>query len=453
MRILIDFLEILSRGQFDVDDQLSYFTATTNDIGSISSLRTFYESHGDLGGFGFRFIDILNNEPITDEFEHDIDSLKVNLNKEKVSNDKYFFFSINDFVAYLKTINPLDLSLPFSGHQVFFAIGDLDEEIKAKNINIVPLIDFDSDFEAIDNNQPIPSYIEIQQQIKFHCQALINPNVFYIDTTLTGVAKPIHKQLNKLLCLSLLATLTHEIFSSRIGDEVLIKGNKRIEIPLYNGAGLRINDRDYINKLLTIVSWVYERNDHDLRLRIFARQFDDKYANKDYVFLVAEQGAEALVRAQDAYFAVIAQRIEEFDKEYRTVLTEVSNYYDQILANINSFIRGTTRDFLASLFLLGVNWVKLIDTSESSVKLDLIAKLLPWYFIGSLILQLTGSWYGVCNQSKLLKKRIEEEHYFSSTIKSKLDKKRKKTLRLLILPSILLSLLYGIAALFLLRCI
>lgn len=153
----------------------------------------------------------------------------------------------------------------------------------------------------------------------------------------------------KALAVSLLLTLCQEYFSK---DKIVLRGKKRLEIPLYSKLSNQEVTKEQIEKLTETIEWCFAEHDESTRILLVVDRISLDINEGQCLLSSISLFSDALSEAKDRYKYVILERKKDYTKELSDLQKDISAIIDKISSAAFSFSSSLLRDLLALAFVL-----------------------------------------------------------------------------------------------------
>lgn len=347
---------------------------------SCENLLTFYIDEENVS-----FDEI--NDYFKDGCKWSINLNKLGLLYKSTDNiNQQFFFSKDEFLKWIKNINPFSPENPINNKKPLkIIVRELDDFFGGPNIIVCSerdTITFDSLYKF-----KLPTYKNISETI--HIISNDNIEINPLNHLITfGNTKNIYAKIflnNSAIVLS--SCLINEYYEN---DKIILRGIKRIQLKLYSNELNQDIDLEYILKLCEVVEWVY--NDKvETRLKLFIDRVTldidfDKSFKDELVYLIES----CFIQAKERYNFVIIERKDQYLKELRDLLKDIKSQSDLYSIKIRSLLSNLLRDVLAGFLLVGFSFftkVTEITKLKEEQLIEFVFKGFAIYFAVSAIIQ------------------------------------------------------------------
>ncbi|MCF6441053.1 hypothetical protein L1077_16575 [Pseudoalteromonas luteoviolacea] len=308
-----------------------------------------------------------------------------------VRESDMLFLDIDNFSEWSSDLSPLNmkglefdthvhlyvygLQAPFGGHKL--TVSNIEEVIHDQTPNSLQM----------PNEKQIRSVLHVISDKKI----FIDPSAFSLIWG--DFSQPAAQPFLRLNYQLLLLTLAQDICVKDDKINIIIRGTRRIEVPLVN-SGDKISQEDLTN-LSEAVRWVYEERSETRHKLLTDRLSIEADEEQSFKLIVKLHISDAHRQAKDSYGFVVLERSDAYHKELRDVIKDVRAQADLFAAKVRDLISTLLRDALAVLFLIGISLVgrfkgESIGKLVSQYEIQLFFKVLAIYFLVSIILQTLG---------------------------------------------------------------
>lgn len=201
------------------------------------------------------------------------------------------------------------------------------------------------------------------------------------------------KPLVRLSACVLAACLVQELKHTGDGYDAILRGTKRLLLPLYDDG--QEASADTLSLLTEAVCWVYEERP-ETRLRLVMDRLSIDIEQDQTLLAGAEKYlAVALQQARDSYTFVILDRKDAYHKEVRELMKDMKSQADLYATKVRDLVSSLTRDILSVLVFIGFSFIGKFDqrnihTLLESTELSLLVKFLAGYLVLSCVLQFSS---------------------------------------------------------------
>jgi hypothetical protein len=301
---------------------------------------------------------ILAEETLSDYFlvNEGANSTGVVLNKAKLVSDGVIFFLRP--ATYLEWVSGIDT---FSANSFFTNTSDKTRIIIVNGLEKEysgPLLKLLSTLAGVDANaavfddralDQIPAGKKIRERVFVLAENfVIDPKPYLLfNPDLSAPILPLVKASIE----SLAASLAQEIRSDK---SVTIRGLRRLDIPLALPGDLDDPELlEILEHLRECVSWIHEERS-DTRSKLITNRLSlDIDESESLVFGVKKYLKGALEDARERYSFVISEASDEFNKEKRSIQSEINKQLQTYGSKTRDLLASILRDTLAGLFLVG----------------------------------------------------------------------------------------------------
>jgi len=201
------------------------------------------------------------------------------------------------------------------------------------------------------------------------------------------------KPLVRLSACVIAACLVQELKSTGNSYEAMLRGTKRLSLPLCDEV--QPVSADTLIRLIEAVCWVYEERP-ETRLRLVMDRLSIDIEHGQTLLSGVEKYLEvALQQARDSYTFVILDRKDAYHKEVRELMKDMKSQADLYAAKVRDLVSALTRDVLGVLVFIGFSFVGKFDQKNlsqllESSELSLLVKFLAGYLVLSCALQFSS---------------------------------------------------------------
>lgn len=201
------------------------------------------------------------------------------------------------------------------------------------------------------------------------------------------------KPLVRLSACVLAACLVQELKHTGDGYDAILRGTKRLLLPLYDDG--QEASADTLSLLTEAVCWVYEERP-ETRLRLVMDRLSIDIEQDQTLLAGAEKYlAVALQQARDSYTFVILDRKDAYHKEVRELMKDMKSQADLYATKVRDLVSSLTRDILSVLVFIGFSFIGKFDqrnihTLLESTELSLLVKFLAGYLVLSCVFQFSS---------------------------------------------------------------
>lgn len=293
-----------------------------------------------------------------------------------------------DWCHYLLNLQPFS---PLIDGQVVITVAGIGCSFGGKFITVCD-IDADTPVTSNDSSKPyIPISDQVHRLIHVVADNTLKVDPCFFDLSWGDLDSPLAQPLKLLFVTHLAASLAQDIYVKKGELHAVLKGTKRLELPLLPIDGVCITP-EMIAHLSEAVSWVYEERAETRHRLVSDRLSIDIEPLQSLVEGALNNITDAVKQARDRYGFVIMERKDAYYKELRDLLKDVRAQADLYAAKVRDLVTSLQRDFLAMLVLLGftllpkINQVHTVLTSPP-FEIIVFFRILSGYFIVSFILQ------------------------------------------------------------------
>ena len=307
------------------------------------------------------------------------------LNINKISrletNEKTFFYDLNSFKKWSRSLNPFDSNNPLlSSYKITIIVNGFEESLLANNY----IICSDSKIPEFKYIEDIPDFNQINSTIHISSREnfTINPEKLFISEGLcTDTTAPFFIMSVKSLAVCL---------ASEIGNNetVILRGIRKIELPIFNN--ITALNTEILSQLKNSIKWVYDEKT-DLKIKLFLDRFTlDVDLQKDYVSEIIRLNKNCLEQAKERFSCITFERKDQFQKELRDLLKDLKTVSDLYSTKARALLSNLLRDVLAGLLLIGITILSKVENINSIGEnpiINLVFKSFSIYFILSILYQ------------------------------------------------------------------
>jgi hypothetical protein len=317
--------------------------------------------------------------------------------KARESESTFLFISLTGFYKWLERLDPFvkssEFDPDFSG-PVTFRVQGLKHSFGGPLLWVLPI---DAEPPEIGKSN-LPESSDVRGLIHINTDQAVNIYPSGFALTWGNIEAPEAQSLRYLSAMVLSACLVQEIKHIDGTIEIIIKGTKRIALPLTDST--ETPSAIFLGNLVEAVRWVYaEKPETRIKLLMDRLSIDIKL---DQTFLKSMEFFlnDAINQAKDSYDFVILDRKDAYYKELREIMKDMKSQADLFASKIRDLVSSLARDILGILFAIGFTFFGKFDPTKLnellvSTHLALFLKLLSGYLIFSFILQLSVHWTDV----------------------------------------------------------
>lgn len=306
------------------------------------------------------------------------------------------FFDNKSFESYVAETNPILANNNFQkaiiGKTVFL-VPKFGRTIFGDNVLITYSLDNITTIEQGSKSKwKFPEASDVKKQVHLLSDQPINiaPSLFTVNKILPAGKNEPFLRLN---ILTLAMCLVSEYYSL---NRVTLKGIKRVELPAEKDSDSIRYTLNFSNILTEVVGWVYEESVETRRQLLVDRLSLDIEDGDTLVGCLDSNLEEAFAQSKEQYVFVIADRKDEYFKEYRSLLQDLQKQASYYSEKIRSLLSNLLRDVTAAMVLISFTVLtKFLDVKEapSPKSQVIILKAIAAYFVVSLIIQSISSIY------------------------------------------------------------
>jgi len=321
-----------------------------------------------------------------DEFS----SWKINITNTELFQDEekkcqiHIFLNLKAVKKHFQDLNPLDYNFSFEvGKKYKILIPDLSTPLVSNKLIISGVEDFlvqhDGEQISIDVKKMLDN-IQFSPESKL----FLTPEFF----NYTNCPKELKVIFNRHLALQYTLSIVNKIVSE---NEICLIGRVQKNLQLTNNSESITVDK--LESIKSLSEWVYEAlvpTKQRLVADIVLLNLRD---GETLLSCLLRESKQCLTNAIDQFNYVLSDRRHDYFKELTAINSELSKQSDHYGAKIRSLITSISRDFLASIFLMGVtipirlSRIQTDDKVSSDNFLLYLIKVIGAYLIVSLILQ------------------------------------------------------------------
>jgi hypothetical protein len=355
----------------------------------------------------------------------------ININKiYKLDETKTtFFYSVDEFKKWSKTLNPFNTENPFNKYsKLKIVVRDIIDPIVGTNYIILNQ-NHSNVFNDYDDKLPIYDKILENVHILSKDKFELNPKNFIIESTINEMSLPFFH----MYIITMAASITSEIINE---NEVVLRGIRKIELKLINKSSLSITKK-FIEELRKTVEWIYEEKT-DLRLKLFLERITlDINLKNEYLNELVLINKSSFDQSKERYSFILFDRKDQHQKELRDLLKDLKTISDLYSTKARTVLSNLLRDVLAGFFLIAITMFSKIDNPEELIKkpiIILIFKGFSIYFIISIIYQTSMDWFDMNKTEKEFKywkntsREYLSEEEFNNHINNTITKRREGTI-------------------------
>jgi len=217
----------------------------------------------------------------------------------------------------------------------------------------------------------------------------INPRFF--DLSWGKLESPLAQPLKHVFVTHLAASLAHEVYFKNGELHAVLKGTKRLELPLLSAVCCNLTPA-MIAHLREAVSWIYDERAETRHRLVSDRLSIDISPQQSLVIGALNNISDAVKQARDRYGFVVMERKDAYYKELRDLLKDVRSQADLYAAKVRDLVTSLQRDVLAIMVLLGFTLLPKINQVHDSLiapsfEMVMFFRVLSGYFIISFVLQ------------------------------------------------------------------
>lgn len=301
------------------------------------------------------------------------------------------FFSENAFKIWAEKLCDFNKPLWAKDQSITVLLGTLKNAFGGEKLKIFPIEGFEPASEKTESVKNIPSTDDVHKIIHSH-GIMVSP--LSVSLSWGDLSQSEAKTFLKLYALHLAASLVNDLYfdSTKNQIQVVLRGIKRIEVPLYTQEAAVDVDEKHIELLADAVKWVYEEKQDTRHNLIVDRLSIEIVKGESLLDSILKHIEVALRQAKEKYVFVIEERKDAYYKELRDILKDVRTQADLYAAKIRELTNTLLRDLLALLILIGVGLIAKFDsntlaTIAVSPEAKLFFRVMSVYFIFSIALQ------------------------------------------------------------------
>lgn len=243
------------------------------------------------------------------------------------------------------------------------------------------------------------------------------------------ICEDIKNQMLMLCAASLCAAIVSEICDDQI--TVIIRGQKRVELKLYN-QGDKISP-ETITLLKLVFDWLYGEGVNHIAIKhklLLDRISLDLNTSSSLISQLKAILNDAFVQAKERYGYILLDRQDAYVKELRLALKEFKSQADLYVSKQRTLISNLMRDVLAGLLLVGftlfTKFTEIEKLKGHEGIINAIFKGLAAYFIISSLMQVVNDIIDMVLSNREL--RYWSNNMSSLWPKNELQLHRKKVL-------------------------
>lgn len=437
--IIFDILdEIIShKGGFveswgNLTINVGYYNELQTDIQKLSNELTNY--HYLLAPKINVETDSIDIEEIDDYSGSDFIIIINKLNLKRIDDyDIQFFYSIDYFEDWIKSINPLKVT---SYCKLKIIVYNLDTITGGPNLLITNNIN-----ESFDNNITLlPSNEIVAEHVVIPNNSNLCSNVNEYLTTFVEKRNPKNKYYS--YCLRNSAITLCSTFVNELNEQsVILQGVKRVKLALCNEeTQLSLK---FLLLLKEIIEWIYLDGDSakiDIKRKLFLDRvtldIDHEQPLLNELPIVANNAFE---QAKERYNFVMLERRDAYAKELTNLLKDLKAQSDLYSSKVRSLLGNLTRDVLAGILLIGFTMFTKFTEIEKLSRYENIINIifcgLAIYFTASAITQ------AIIDTSDLILSRVELNHWCKCTSEVIPKKELKNHIRKTLNPRIIVTII------------
>lgn len=255
----------------------------------------------------------------------------------------------------------------------------------------------------------------------------------------------------RLSAIVMSACLVQELRCIEGSYEVILKGTKRLSLPLFDSV--QIVSPATLDLLTKTVLWVYEEKAETRLGLVMDRLSIDIESGQSLLSGMERYLDAAFSQARDSYAFVILERKDAYHKEVRELMKDMKSQADLYAAKVRDLVNALSRDTLGMLVFIVFSFIAKFDKQNfssllESPELALLVKALSGYLVLSFVFQLFAHWRDVHLADKESETWLDVlQHYSSQADKKKrfIDpiKKRRRTFYVAL---IITAIAYGLLA-------
>lgn len=334
-----------------------------------------------------------------------------------------FFYNKESFSKWLSKLAPFSF-LEFD--RIKIVVNELKTKCIGPNIVIGNAEDINFSDINITAPEDIVSKIVIAPK-GFH----FNYSKLFVNNLKTEliICEDIKSQMLMLCAASLCAAIVSEICDDQI--TVIIRGQKRVELKLYN-QGDKISP-ETITLLKLVFDWLYGEGVNHIAIKhklLLDRISLDLNTSSSLISQLKAILNDAFVQAKERYGYILLDRQDAYVKELRLALKEFKSQADLYVSKQRTLISNLMRDVLAGLLLVGftlfTKFTEIEKLKEHEGIINAIFKGLAAYFIISSLMQVVNDIIDMVLSNREL--RYWSNNMSSLWPKNELQLHRKKVL-------------------------
>lgn len=242
----------------------------------------------------------------------------------------------------------------------------------------------------------LPNSAQVHRLIHVVSDQILKVDPSFFDLSWGDLGSPMAQPLKCVFVTHLAASLAQDIYLKNGQLHAVLRGTKRLELPLLPIEGDCISPIT-IAHLSEAVAWVYEERAETRHRLVSDRLSIDIVPLQSLTMGVLTNITDAVKQAKDRYGFVIMERKDAYYKELRDLLKDVRSQADLYATKVRDLVTSLQRDVLAMLVLLGftllpkINQVHAVLT-EPTFDMVVFFRILSGYFIVSFLLQSISHW-------------------------------------------------------------
>lgn len=301
------------------------------------------------------------------------------------------FFTTKGYVDWCQTLLNLQPISPYIENPVVISVAGIGCSFGGKFITVcdpakdLPEISQDTEKPYLPSSENVHCLIHVVSDRTLK----IDPRFF--DLSWGELESSLAQPLKSVFVTHLAASLAQDIFLRQGELYAVLKGTKRLELPLL-AVGHDSFSAAMIAQLREAVAWIYDERAETRHRLVSDRLSIDISPGQPLVVGALNNISDAVKQARDRYGFVVMERKDAYYKELRDLLKDVRSQADLYAAKVRDLVTSLQRDVLAMLVLLGFTLLPKINQVHDSLiapsfELVMFFRILSGYFVVSFALQ------------------------------------------------------------------
>lgn len=304
--------------------------------------------------------------------------------------NRIVFFTKKGFLEWCEQLDPLRNANPLLERRTIIAIAGLTTPFGGPQLTICDLSLPPSKLST-ERKPQLPDSRQIHGLIHTIADQVLKVNPRQFELSWGEIDCELAQPIQRLFAAQLAACLAQDVFVKDKNLYAILRGTKRLELPLLPGKSIIINS-DKINQLANAVAWVYEERAETRHRLLSDRLSIDIDLNSSLLEGLFDNISEALKQAKERYGFVVMERKDAYYKELRDLLKDLRVQADLYATKVRDLVSSLFRDTLAVLVLIGFTLLPKINVTNLtatpfSKEVEIFFRILAGYFIVSFTLQ------------------------------------------------------------------